>query len=148
MVANCGTPFRGYVGFGDENLSYTEDEATPPDWREFYTMGRPDRSDPYYRRPDLAATFKPNVWPASMPELRAAMERHYHAMETLTEIVMRGLAHALGLDEGFFRDKLDRHDNTFCAANYPHQDRAPAPGQLRAGAHRRMKIEKSVQGPA
>ena len=134
-VANCGTPFRGYVGFGDENLSYTEDEATPPDWKEFYTMGRPDRSDPYYRRPDLAATFKPNVWPASMPELRAAMKRHYRAMETLTEIVMRGLALALGLNEGFFRDKLDRHDSTFRAANYPHQDRAPAPGQLRAGAH-------------
>ena len=134
-VANRGTPFRGHVGRGDENLSYTEDEATPPDWKEFYTMGRPDRSDPYFRQPDLAATFKPNVWPAAMPELRAAMERHYRAMEVLTDLVMRGLALALGLEEGFFRDKLDRHDSTFRTANYPHQDRPPAPGQLRAGAH-------------
>ena len=134
-VANRGTPFRGYVGFGDENLSYTEDEATPPDWKEFYTMGRPDRSGPYFHRPDLAATFKPNVWPAAMPELRAAMERHYRSMERLTTIIMQGLALALGLDEDFFRDKLDRHDSTFRAANYPHQNRPPAPGQLRAGAH-------------
>ena len=134
-VANRGTPFRGYVGPGDENLSYTEDEASPPDWKEFYTMGRPDRSDPYFRRPELAATFKPNVWPAAVPELRTAMERHYRAMEELTDLVMRGLALALDLEEGFFRDKLDRHDSTFRAANYPHQDRPAAPGQLRAGAH-------------
>ena len=134
-VANRGTPFRGYVGFGDENLSYTEDEPAPPDWKEFYTMGRPDRSDPYFHRSDLAATFKPNVWPAAMPELRATMERHYRAMEGLTELVMKGLALALDLDEDFFRDKLDRHDSTFRAAHYPHQDRPPAPGQLRAGAH-------------
>ena len=134
-VANRGTPFRGYVGFGDENLSYTEDEPAPPDWKEFYTMGRPDRSDPYFHRSDLAATFKPNVWPAAMPELRATMERHYRAMEGLTELVMKGLALALELDEDFFRDKLDRHDSTFRAAHYPHQDRPPAPGQLRAGAH-------------
>ena len=134
-VANRGTPFRGYVGTGDENLSYTEDEATPPDWKEFYTMGRPDLSGPYYRRPELAATFKANVWPAAIPELRATMERHYRAMEALTELVMRGLALALELDEAFFRDKLDRHDSTFRVANYPHQLHPPAPGQLRAGAH-------------
>ena len=134
-VANRGTPFRGYVGFGDENLSYTEDEATPPDWKEFYTMGRADLSDPRYRRPELAATFKPNVWPAAVPELRATMERHYRAMEALTELVMRGLALALELDEGFFHDKLDHHDSTFRVANYPHQRHPPAPGQLRAGAH-------------
>ena len=134
-VANRGTPFRGYVGYGDENLSFTEDEPTPPDWKEFYTMGRPDRSDPWIHRPDLAATFKPNVWPVAMPELRAGMERHYRSMEKLTDLVMRGLALALDLDEGFFRDKLDRHDSTFRVANYPHQHRPPAPGQLRAGAH-------------
>ena len=134
-VANHGTPFRGYVGYGNENLSFTEDEATPPDWKEFFTMGRPDLSEPYFRRPDLAATFKPNVWPASTPGFREAMERHYRSMEALTDLVMRGLAAALGLDEWYFRDKLDRHDSTFRAANYPHQERAPAPGQLRAGAH-------------
>ncbi len=134
-VANRGTPFRGYVAFGDENLSYTEDDASPPDWKEFYTMGRPDRSAPYFHRPDLAATFKPNVWPAGMPALRATMERHYRSMEQLTTTIMQGLALSLGLVEDFFCDKLDRHDSTFRAANYPHQDRAPAPGQLRAGAH-------------
>ena len=98
-------------------------------------MGRPDLADPYYRRPDLAATFKPNVWPAAMPKLRITMERHYRSMEGLTDLVMRGLALALELDEGFFRDKLDRHDSTFRVANYPHQRHPPAPGQLRAGAH-------------
>ena len=134
-VANHGTPFRGYMGFGDENLSYTEDEATPPDWKEFFAMGRPDLDDPYFRRADLKHTFKANVWPESLPMLRTVMERHYRAMETLTLQVMRILAVALEVEEDFFEDKLDRHDSTFRVANYPHQSEPPAPGQLRAGAH-------------
>jgi isopenicillin N synthase-like dioxygenase len=134
-VANEGTPFRGYVGYGGENLSYTEGDASPPDWKESFIIGRPDLEDPYFLRPDLAYTFKPNVWPQAMPELRLAMEWYYAQMAGLNETLMSILAMALQLPPGFFRDKLDHHDSTLRAANYPHQDRVPAPGQLRAGAH-------------
>jgi isopenicillin N synthase-like dioxygenase len=63
------------------------------------------------------------------------MEWYYAAMENLTDRLMQVLATALDLEPAFFRDKLDRHDSTLRATNYPHQDRPPAPGQLRAGAH-------------
>ncbi|MGI9335438.1 MAG: isopenicillin N synthase family dioxygenase [Gammaproteobacteria bacterium] len=134
-VANRGVPFRGYVGYGGENLSYTDDVPTPPDLKEYYSMGRPDLSDPYYRRAELAYTFKPNVWPASDPGLRPAMERHYRSMEALTDLVMQVQAIALDLPEDHFVDKFDHHDSTLRVANYPHQDRPPEPGQLRAGVH-------------
>ena len=102
-VANHGVPFRGYVGYGGENLSYTGDVPTPPDWKEYYSMGRPDLSDQYYQRADLAYTFKPNVWPACAPVLRPAMERHYRSMEALTDLIMRVLAMALDLPDGSLR---------------------------------------------
>lgn len=135
VVANQGTPFRGYVGFGVENLSYTGDVPTPPDLKEYYAMGRPDLDAPYYQRADLAYTFKPNVWPASVPGLRVSMERHYRSMEGLTCRLMRLLAIALALPEDHFVDKFDHHDSALRVANYPHQDQPPAAGQLRAGVH-------------
>lgn len=134
-VASHGVPFRGYLGYGGENLSYTEDEASPPDWKENFIMGRRDLAAPYFQRREHQGTFKPNVWPANVPLLQTAMEGYYEAMEDLTDRLMQVLAAALDLDRLFFRDKLDHHDSTLRAANYPHQDRAPAPGQLRAGAH-------------
>jgi isopenicillin N synthase-like dioxygenase len=151
-VANHGVPFRGYLGYGGENLSYTEDEASPPDWKENFLMGRPDLVDPYFRDPAHRGTFKPNVWPKEMPQLREALEWYYRAMEGLTDSLMQVLAIALELDPLFFRDKLDRHDSTLRAANYPHQQTAPLPGQLRAGAHTDygvitiLKIEEAAGG--
>ena len=134
-VANQGKPFRGYMGVGDENLSFTENKPTPPDWKEFFSMGRIDRDDPYFHRADVAYTYKENIWPAQQPELRQAMERYYRAMEKLNDETMQILAVALDLEPDFFKDKFNRHDNTLRAANYPHQANQPAAGQLRAGAH-------------
>jgi isopenicillin N synthase-like dioxygenase len=134
-VANEGVPFRGYVGYGGENLSYTENEATPPDWKENFILGRRDFNDAYFQRSEHNGTFKPNVWPASMPQLRPAMEWYSDAMEALTDRLMQGLARALDLEPLFFRDKLDHNDNTLRATNYPHQLEPPQPGQLRTGAH-------------
>lgn len=134
-VASHGVPFRGYLGYGGENLSYTEDEASPPDWKENFVMGRYDLADPYFQRAEHHGTFKPNLWPQNMPQLRLSMQWYYRAMEDLTDRLMQLLATALGLEPLYFRDKLDRHDNTLRATNYPHQDGPAAPGQLRAGAH-------------
>lgn len=134
-VANAGTPFRGYVGYGGENLAFTEDRVSPADWKESFIMGRADLADPYFRRAEFHGTFKANVWPPGLPALRAGLEWYYAAMEALTGRLMRILATALGLEPGFFDATLDRHDSTLRAASYPHQDRRPAPGQLRAGAH-------------
>jgi isopenicillin N synthase-like dioxygenase len=48
---------------------------------------------------------------------------------------MRIFALALKLPEDTFDGKIDRHISRLRVRNYPAQDTAPAPGQIRAGAH-------------
>jgi isopenicillin N synthase-like dioxygenase len=56
-------------------------------------------------------------------------------MEALAATLMRGFALGLGMPEGFFDDKVDRHITNFSVLHYPAQAEPPLPGQLRAGAH-------------
>jgi isopenicillin N synthase-like dioxygenase len=56
-------------------------------------------------------------------------------MEGLSLHLLRLFARALGLDEHFFDDKVRHHTSTMRVIHYPPQERAPEPGQLRAGEH-------------
>ena len=48
---------------------------------------------------------------------------------------MRTFALALGVDERFFDDKIDRHFSTLPANHYPEPVGDPLPNQVRAGEH-------------
>lgn len=127
--------FRGYVTAYDENLSYTENQDLPPDLKEFFAFGQFDYGDdPYYRQPFADVAFPPNIWPERPVEFKAAAA-FYREMEVLTERLLRIFEKALGLNEGFFRDKFDHHAATVRLLNYPDQVEDPLPGQLRCGAH-------------
>jgi len=126
---------RGYIGIGEENLSYGVGRDTT-DLKEFFAIGPVDVPDePYYTAPAAYPSFAPNVWPERPPELRAIYVEYYRAMESLAGHLMRAFALALDLPEAFFRDKTDRHISGIRVINYPDQPEAPAAGQLRAGAH-------------
>jgi isopenicillin N synthase-like dioxygenase len=126
---------RGYVGLGEENLSYGVGQATT-DLKEFFAIGPVDvPEEPYYTCPAAYPSFAPNVWPARPPELRAVYTEYYRATERLADDLMRAFALALDLRGDFFRDKTDRHISGIRVINYPDQPAAPAVGQLRAGAH-------------
>jgi isopenicillin N synthase-like dioxygenase len=56
-------------------------------------------------------------------------------MEKLAAFLMRLTSLALNVEEHFFDDKFDRHITAMRLNFYPEQTRAPALGQLRAGAH-------------
>jgi isopenicillin N synthase-like dioxygenase len=56
-------------------------------------------------------------------------------MSDLATELMRLFALALGLDEHWFDDKIDKHITNLTLSNYPDQTVDPLPGQLRAGAH-------------
>src|SRR5262249_45683394 len=128
--------FRGYVTAHDENLSYTENQDLPPDLKEFFAFGQFDYGDdPYYRQPFADVAFPPNIWPERPVEFKAAATRFYREMEALTERLLRIFEKALGLKEGFFRDKFDHHAATVRLLNYPDQVEEPLSGQLRCGAH-------------
>ena len=107
---------RGYRALGIEALSYGNDRATPPDLKEYYHFGR-------------------ESWPAEPPGFAEAAARYYAAMEELAALLMRLTALALGLNEGFFESKIDRHITAMRLNFYPAQMAAPQTGQLRAGEH-------------
>jgi isopenicillin N synthase-like dioxygenase len=128
---------RGYKGLGFESLARGNDPgATPPDIKEYYHFGREKwPNDPYFVSEEGQRFFVPNIWPQRPEGFAAAAERYYNEMERLTGEMMRLTAIALGLDELFFDDKIDRHITAMRLNFYPEQSVAPIPGQLRAGDH-------------
>ncbi len=128
--------YRGYIAFGNEALAYSLDEATPPDLKESFSIGPIDAPDDAYHRAAAPANFfAPNMWPEGLPALRTTWTAYYRQMEELSGTLMRIFALALGMDEHYFDDKIDRHITNFSVLHYPPQHDAPLPGQLRAGAH-------------
>lgn len=103
-----------------ESLAATRGEQTPSDLKE--TL-------------DYGPGFYGDAWPANPPGLHAVWMAYYGAMSGLAAQLRRIFALALSLPETFFEDKFDRHTSSLRVPNYPAQDQAPVPGQLRAGAH-------------
>ncbi|WP_088318158.1 isopenicillin N synthase family oxygenase [Kineosporia sp. R_H_3] len=134
-VENVRSPaFRGYTRTGGE-----------------YTAGRPDRRDqldigPEDPEPELAegdpAWLRmrgPNLWPAALPGLRAAVEPWVAQMQTTGTTLMRALALALGQPAEFFAPIVDpRPDFRLKIIRYPATEQAPGGTDDGAddGAHR------------
>lgn len=119
---------RGYVGFGAERL----DETAAPDQKEAFNVGLELPSDD----PELlaGAPFRgPNLWPP-VPGLRDTLLAYFAACEQLQDSIHRGLSLDLGLDEGFFSDKLARSASTLRLLHYPARPDGGA-GVLGAGEH-------------
>jgi isopenicillin N synthase-like dioxygenase len=130
-----GTP-RGYRAMGGEALAHGNDRPTPPDLKEFYHLGRASwPAEPYYTSGQGQRYFIANVWPPAPAGFAAAAEAYYAEMEKVVDLMLRLAALALGRDEHFFDDKIDRHISAVRLNFYPEQAVAPQPGQLRAGAH-------------
>jgi len=133
-----GYPY-GYAGLASETLAQSRGTAGPPDLKESFCIGplrRPER--PRGRKGEdepEAFAYADNLWPAALPGFRAAWEAYYRAMAGLAHRLMRLFALGLGLEEGYFDDKIDRHISALRALNYPDQRGPPVPGQLRAGVH-------------
>jgi isopenicillin N synthase-like dioxygenase len=127
---------RGYNGLADQSLARTLGAKAPPDLMESLGFGplRAGRG-PYWEDAYGSVYFHPNLWPEGMPEFKSAVEAYYREMEKLAGNLARIFAKALGKDDGFFRDKIDRHISTMRINYYPAQEETPLPGQIRAGAH-------------
>lgn len=131
----AGTP-RGYHALAGEALARANDEVAPPDLKEFFHVGPVDvPADPYFTGERGRQFFLPNLWPARPARFREAAIVYYRTMDRLVVVLMRLAALALGVEERFFDDKVARSIGTMRLNYYPRQREAPAPGQLRAGAH-------------
>jgi isopenicillin N synthase-like dioxygenase len=130
-----GTP-RGYRAQGLESLAQANAGTAPPDLKEFYHFGRESwPEETYYTGPEGRRYFIPNFWPATPERFADAAAAYYAEMEKLAAFMMQLTALALGLEERFFDDKIDKHVSAMRLNFYPEQTSAPQPGQLRAGAH-------------
>jgi isopenicillin N synthase-like dioxygenase len=130
-----GTP-RGYRAQGLESLAQANAGAAPPDLKEFYHFGRESwPEETYYTGPEGRRYFIPNFWPATPERFANAAAAYYAEMEKLAAFMMQLTALALGLEEHFFEDKIDKHVSAMRLNFYPEQTSAPQSGQLRAGAH-------------
>jgi isopenicillin N synthase-like dioxygenase len=144
--------YRGYRAIASSALAGTLGKVTPPDYRETFTLNRHtiDRSDPYFGSEMGRRIFPDNIYPTHIPGLAETWREYYDAMTALAASLMRLFAVALGLDEHWFDDKIDKHMTNMTLSNYPDQpDELPA-GQLRAGAHTdygSMTILKSEDKP-
>jgi len=130
----AGYPY-GYAPLQAEALAGSRGDQTPPDLKESFSCGSPDRPLRGSESPEQDFRFAPNLWPAEPVEFKEVWLRYYRTMSELAARLMRIFAVALNLPEEFFADKIDEHCSAMRALNYPDDLSAPLPGQLRAGAH-------------
>ena len=128
---------RGYIGLDEESLARSRDpNAYGSDLNESLMIGPVDAlPDGYAFAPAAGKHFAPNLWPERPPGLRETWIDYYRAMGSLAQTLMQIFALGLALPERFFDTKIDKHISRLRVRNYPAQLTAPAPGQIRAGAH-------------
>lgn len=115
----------GYSGFAEETLAKGYGQESKPDLKECFAIG-----------PSNPKALMPAVkFPAQPPGLAAAWTEYYAQMDALACRLLTLFAIALDMPKDFFTSKCDYHRSALRAINYPEQTSAPAPGQIRAGAH-------------
>lgn len=129
-----GYPY-GYLGPGTEALAKSKNVETPPDLKESFNGGPGTPPEGLVDQDALGFCYAPTLWPAEPDGFKHAWLTYYAAMEDLAARIMRVFATALDLPGSYFDPAIDWPISALRALNYPHTDRPPEPGQLRAGAH-------------
>jgi isopenicillin N synthase-like dioxygenase len=127
---------RGYHALLTKNLAKTLGYDNPPDLREqFYIGPLVSRAAEFAHIPGASELYAENIWPQAPAIYREVFSSYYTALEKLGGTLMRLFALALGVDQGFFDGKIDRHFSTLPANHYPEPIGDPLPNQVRAGEH-------------
>lgn len=129
--------YRGYATPLSQSLAASYGNDAPPDIKQSFSIGPIDVPDDPYFGPELAGEFfAENIWPTDdLPELEPIWREYYREMERLATDLTRIFAIALGLDEYWFDDKIDKHITDLSAIHYPPLAEPPLEGQMRAGQH-------------
>jgi isopenicillin N synthase-like dioxygenase len=125
---------RGWLAPGVEANGNVEGVDTPPDLKESFAVGPETPTGD----PDVDAVwFPPNVWPAEVPELQAAVGRYVDAMTAVSLDLLELCADSLGLPRDALTALATNPTWTFNINRYPPLTEVgePAPGQFRIGAH-------------
>jgi isopenicillin N synthase-like dioxygenase len=122
--------FRGYTRVGGE---LTNGQV---DWREqIDVLAERDVVPPGPGRPDYWRLEGPNLWPATLPEMRRVVERWMSELTSVSMRLMRALAVSLGQPEDVFDPAFAERPTIFVKViRYP-GDSQPERQQA-VGAHR------------
>lgn len=85
---------RGYISKGREKAK----GRNTGDLKEFYHVGQPSENKP--------AEYPENIWPEEVPEFKKYTLEAYHTLEEAGIQILRAIALHLGLEEGYFDDKV------------------------------------------
>ncbi len=125
---------RGWLPPGVEANGYAEGTATPPDLKESFAVG----ADTPTGDPDVDGYwYQPNVYPAEIPALQAAVVAYLARMRALADELLVLCAVAVGLEPDFFTRHTGHATHTMNINWYPPMAvaGAPEPGQFRIGPH-------------
>jgi isopenicillin N synthase-like dioxygenase len=127
---------RGYSSRGSEATGYSLGLSTPPDLFEAFNTGG-GRMAPDSVRPDLRGLYAPDIWPAELPGFRSAMTAYFEAMTPLAGRLLEVFAAALGLEPGWFAERVGHGPDTLRTLQYETQPDGPDPdgGQYGMGPH-------------
>lgn len=117
---------RGYLGIGEESL-----DPYAADSKEVFKIGLELPADD----PDFLngiIMYGPNTWPRDLPGFRDAVYAYYQDMFGLSRELFRLFALAIGIDEHFFDDKIDKPMAQLNLIRYPAHEGEPHVG---IGAH-------------
>jgi isopenicillin N synthase-like dioxygenase len=126
---------RGWLGSGAVTAGYSEGTATPPDLKETFVVGAHERTG-NQALDDM--WFKPNVYPAEVPDLAGLIGRYLDLMRRLSDAMLVLCANALNMPDDFFLRHATRPTYTLNINWYPALIRVPRPrpNQFRIGPHR------------
>ena len=125
---------RGWLPPGAEANGYAEGTETPPDLKESFSLAA---DQPTGNAAIDQRWFRPNVWPAEVPDLQPVVSDYIDRMHRLSDELMSLCAVALGLPAGHFEPFLSHPTYGVNLNWYPPMDpaQAPEPGQYRIGPH-------------
>ena len=121
---------RGYTSFGKEHAK----QSQVADLKEFFQTGQ-------YVNPDhpLKAEYPDNVYVEETPEFSKLSKDLYQAFEASAASLLQAIALYLGLEEGYFNEKIEDGNSILRSIHYPPITEEPR-SAIRAEQHEDINL--------
>ncbi|KAG8955837.1 hypothetical protein FRC04_006283 [Tulasnella sp. 424] len=133
--------FKGYTPLLGENTDPENrgdlHEGFDIGWEEFVNSSETQRALGAEPLPNSGPMQGGNVWPSAqrLPGFKEALLKYYHALIALGKTLFKIFALALGLNEGFFDDKVTKPAAIMRLLHYPPQTGVVDERVIGIGAH-------------